>query len=98
MFSNNNCAPPKAWVWWHNSNISKGSDLSSFVEIASNIFTISTNEDKFEPLQTSFENLEKVQPEEEDDIIKVDLGNGTFGKMSVANLNQTGAWKWKYFY
>jgi len=34
---------------------------------------------------------EKVQPEKENDIIKVDLGNGKFGKMSVGDLNKAGA-------
>ncbi len=34
---------------------------------------------------------EKVQPEKENGIIKVDLGNGKFGKMSVSDFNQAGA-------
>ena len=34
---------------------------------------------------------EKMQPEKENDIIKVDLGNGKFGKMSVGDLNKAGA-------
>ncbi len=34
---------------------------------------------------------EKVQPEKESDIIKVDLGNGKFGKMTVGDLNNAGA-------
>ena len=34
---------------------------------------------------------EKMQQEKEDDIIKVDLGNGKFGKMSVGDLNRAGA-------
>ena len=34
---------------------------------------------------------EKVQPEKEHDIIKVDLGNGKFGKMTVGDLNNAGA-------
>lgn len=34
---------------------------------------------------------EKVQQENESDIIKVDLGNGKFGKMSVGELNRAGA-------
>ena len=34
---------------------------------------------------------EKMQPKKEDDIIKVDLGNGKFGKMSVGDLNKAGA-------
>lgn len=34
---------------------------------------------------------EKVQQEKENDIIKVDLGNGKFGKMSVGDLNRAGA-------
>ena len=41
---------------------------------------------------------EKVQPEKENDIIKVDLGNGKFGKMTVGDLNNAGAPQWKYFY
>jgi len=32
----------------------------------------------------------KVQPEKERDIIKVDLGNGKFGKMSVDSLKNAG--------
>ena len=34
---------------------------------------------------------EKVQPEEGDGIIRVDLGNGKFGKINVDNLNNAGA-------
>ncbi len=34
---------------------------------------------------------EEVQPEKENDIIKVDLGNGKFGKMTVGDLNNAGA-------
>ncbi len=34
---------------------------------------------------------EKVQPEKEDDIIKVDLGNGKFGKMSINEFEKAGA-------
>ena len=62
-------------------------------EIASEIFGQQPEPESFSPLDSKFENLEKVQPEKEDDIIKVDLGDGTFGKMSVANLNQAGVTK-----
>jgi len=44
------------------------------------------------------ENNEKVQQEDEDDIIKVDLGNGKFGKIKTGDFNKAGALDWKYFY
>ena len=34
---------------------------------------------------------DKVQPQETDGIIRVDLGNGKFGKIDVDNLNSAGA-------
>lgn len=34
---------------------------------------------------------EKMQPEKESDIIKVDLGNGKFGKMSINEFEKAGA-------
>lgn len=34
---------------------------------------------------------EEVQPPEDDGIIRVDLGNGKFGKINVDNLNNAGA-------
>ena len=34
---------------------------------------------------------EKMQPEKEGDIIKVDLGNGKFGKMSINEFEKAGA-------
>lgn len=65
-------------------------------KVASELFKLAPEEtldDSFEPLESALKTFEKVQPNEEDDIIKVDLGNGTFGKMSVANLNQAGVTK-----
>ena len=37
------------------------------------------------------EEVEEVQPEEGDGIIRVDLGNGKYGKINVDNLNNAGA-------
>ena len=37
------------------------------------------------------EKEEEVQPVEDDGIIRVDLGNGKFGKINVDNLNNAGA-------
>jgi hypothetical protein len=37
------------------------------------------------------EEEEEVQPAEDDGIIRVDLGNGKFGKINVNNLNNAGA-------
>ena len=37
------------------------------------------------------EEVEEVQPAEDDGIIRVDLGNGKFGKINVDNLNNAGA-------
>ena len=37
------------------------------------------------------EKEEEVQPEPDDGIIRVDLGNGKFGKINVDNLNTAGA-------
>jgi len=67
--------------------------INQAATIASEIYKQEIKEGIDTLLETSFENLEKVQPDEEDDIIKVDLGNGTFGKMSVANLNKAGVAK-----
>jgi hypothetical protein len=67
--------------------------IDQAAKIALEIYKQEVKEDVVEPLETSFKHLVKVQPDEEDDIIKVDLGNGKFGKMSVANLNQAGVAK-----
>ena len=37
------------------------------------------------------EEKEEVQPAGDDGIIRVDLGNGKFGKINVDNLNNAGA-------
>ena len=37
------------------------------------------------------EKVEEVQPADDDGIIRVDLGNGKFGKINVDNLNKAGA-------
>ena len=66
--------------------------------VANTLFSFVPREEP-EPLQSVEENNivtpellpEKVQQEKEDDIIKVDLGNGKFGKMSIADFNQAGA-------
>ena len=41
---------------------------------------------------------EEVQPDDDDGIIRVDLGNGKFGKINVDNLNKEGAPQWTYYY
>jgi len=51
-------------------------------------------------IEKKLEIPKKVQQEEKEDIIKVDLGNGTIGKISASELGNAGASKWtqKYFY
>jgi len=43
------------------------------------------------------ENVEKVQQEKQNDIIKIDLGNGKFGKISSSDLEKAGGLDWKYY-
>ena len=82
----------------HNANEAINHMINQAVEIASGLFDDSPPAEEVTFEEVDNEILEKVQPDEEDDIIKVDLGNGTFGKVSVSNLNQAGVAKWKYFY
>ena len=42
--------------------------------------------------------IEKVQPVETDGIIRVDLGNGKFGKINAETLSNAGAPQWTYYY
>lgn len=42
-------------------------------------------------LETKHKKEEEVQQPEDDGIIRVDLGNGKFGKINVDNLNNAGA-------
>jgi len=42
-------------------------------------------------IEDNVEKEEKVQPADDDGIIRVDLGNGKFGKINVDNLNNAGA-------
>ena len=42
-------------------------------------------------VEDSTEKLQEVQPQPDDGIIRVDLGNGKFGKINVDNLNNAGA-------
>mgnify|MGYP003122547008 CR=1 FL=1 len=42
-------------------------------------------------VEDSTEKLQEVQPQTDDGIIRVDLGNGKFGKINVDNLNNAGA-------
>ena len=72
--------------------------ISDALNVANTLFVVSIPEE--EPQLQILEEekivepellIEKVQPETKDDIIKVDLGNGKFGKMSVADFNQAGA-------
>ena len=67
-------------------------------DMSINIFNTSpydtpVHEESEETLDVS-ESEEKeaeVQPPEDDGIIRVDLGNGKFGKINVENLNNAGA-------
>ena len=49
------------------------------------------NEQSLVTLESNEEKEEEVQPDEGDGIIRVDLGNGKFGKINVDNLNKAGA-------
>ena len=44
-------------------------------------------------IEKKLEIPKKVQQEEKEDIIKVDLGNGTIGKISASELGNAGASK-----
>jgi|TARA_B100000035_G_scaffold200075_2_gene171105 hypothetical protein len=77
----------------HNANEAINHMINQAVEIASGLFNDSPPAEEVTFEEVDNEILEKVQPDEEDDIIKVDLGNGTFGKVSVSNLNQAGVAK-----
>ena len=69
-------------------------------EMSINIFNVSSydtpvrleSEEEILKLETvNEENLEQVQPPVDDGIIRVDLGNGKFGKINVDTLNNAGA-------
>lgn len=69
-------------------------------EMSINIFNVSSydtpvrleSEEEILELETvNEENLEQVQPPVDDGIIRVDLGNGKFGKINVDTLNNAGA-------
>ena len=72
-------------------------------EMSINIFNVSlydipvTQKEDPQDLITLEENVgvqeqeQEVQPDEGDGIIRVDLGNGKFGKINVDNLNTAGA-------
>ena len=69
-------------------------------EMSINIFNVSSydtpvrleSEEEILELETvNEEKLEQVQPPVDDGIIRVDLGNGKFGKINVDTLNNAGA-------
>jgi len=70
-------------------------------EMSINIFNASSydtpvydvpEQEKLSTLESSKEeNKQEVQPLDDDGIIRVDLGNGKFGKINVDNLNNAGA-------
>lgn len=69
-------------------------------EMSINIFNASSydttvqeeTEQELVMLESDYEaKEEEVQPPEDDGIIRVDLGNGKFGKINVDNLNNAGA-------
>ena len=68
-------------------------------EMAINVFNASSydtpfpeeNEQELVPLKDDTEEKAEVQQPDEDGIIRVDLGNGKFGKINVDNLNNAGA-------
>ena len=49
-------------------------------------------------LEDNKEKEQEVQQPDDDGIIRVDLGNGKFGKINVDNLNNAGAPQWTYYY
>ena len=76
-------------------------------EMSINIFNVSSydapvrleSEEEIIELETvNEENLEQVQPPVDDGIIRVDLGNGKFGKINVDTLNNAGAPQWTFYY
>ena len=68
-------------------------------EMSINIFNASSydtpypeeNDQEIVTLEKSEEEIAEVQQPEDDGIIRVDLGNGKFGKINVDNLNTAGA-------
>ena len=81
-----------------NASDAINSMISDALNVANNLFVVSIPLEEPQLQLPEEENIvepevliEKVQPETKDDIIKVDLGNGKFGKMSVADYNQAGA-------
>jgi len=68
-------------------------------EMSINVFNSHPENFKIEPRDTNqieipgllSDETKKVQPTTEDGIIRVDLGNGKFGKIDAKNLNNAGA-------
>ena len=63
-------------------------------------FNVNPQEEEKSILEVS-DNLidgSKMQNDNKDNIIKVDLGNGKFGKIKTNELEKAGGLKWKYFY
>ena len=74
------------------ANATKAIDnmITKAVNISENVFNIS-KDDKLELLDNDTLNDKNVQHDENHDIIKVDLGNGQVGNMSVETFNKAGA-------
>ena len=69
-------------------------------EMSINVFNVSsfnapvyedTNEQNTNNVSEEQEKVEEVQQQQDDGIIRVDLGNGKYGKINVDNLNNAGA-------
>ena len=69
-------------------------------EMSINVFNVSsfnapvyedTNEQNTDNVSEEQEKVEEVQQQQDDGIIRVDLGNGKYGKINVDNLNNAGA-------
>lgn len=71
----------------HAEEIIENVFLTSLRESEELVYLQNANNQVEEPI------VEKVQPEEDDGIIKVDLGNGKFGKISTKELDNAGASK-----
>jgi hypothetical protein len=69
----------------HAESIIENVFLTSLSESEELVYLQNTNNQIEEPV------VEKMQPEEDDGIIKVDLGNGKFGKISTKELDNAGA-------
>ena len=58
-------------------------------EMSINVFSSHPQDEPVQELNV--EQVREVQPEEDDGIIRVDLGNGKFGKINPNELNNAGA-------